>query len=402
MRIFRLFNKFEPLGEIGINFRALHSVGHLVSWNEFINSFIQQDRVYFWNDELFKSNNYTHNYEVYDLIFVNFHHTSTSSSVEDRFVYLNEFLTSNNTKKIVINCYLAFKDPQEVAIPNYNTIIYKADAFELFSPDHFQDLIKYNKRVLINKCLSIEESIKDFNFSGAIIFHLALSANIWRKLDSKKKFLSFFKSPSIELARQKTNNNKDKDIVITGESIPYIYPFRFNAFDKIKDLNITHGVSFVDTNTFYFKKKQELQSTAVDFNNQPSNSTCTSLIIKAQQLYHEIIDDYYSSLARSKVGIACSSIYGYPLGKYFEMMANGVIVIADSPIDNEDIGLIPGENFIESTPKDIISHTLDIITNHQKYRKIKENALEYVNSVYNARSNSALVLKEMETILNNL
>ena len=378
MRIFRLFNKFEPLGHLGIDFYALHSVGHLVSWNEFINSFIEQDRVYFWNDDLFESFDNTNNYEIYDLIFVNFHHTNTCNSDEDEFIFLQDFLDSNNPKKIAINCYLAFKDPQEVIISSYKTMIYKSNAFDLYDPNHFQELREYNKRILDNNYLSIDATVNKFEKTNVLIFHLALSANSWRKIDRKKNFLSFFKSPSISLAEKKANNSKDTDIVITGETLPFIYPFRFNAINNIK-----HAL-------------------ASEFKTQSNNTICTDFFHKARQVYFEAINDYYNALSRSKVGVACSSIYGYPLGKYFEMMANGVIVIADSPIDNEDIGLIPGVNFLESTVQGINDKVLDVLTNYQKYIKIKENALEYVNSVYNARSNATLVLKEIEEVLTNL
>jgi len=58
-------------------------------------------------------------------------------------------------------------------------------------------------------------------------------------------------------------------------------------------------------------------------------------------------EDYAKALAESKILIFGSSVFRYPLQKYFEAMGCGVLVMADKPFHAEDLHFKPDYNFIE-------------------------------------------------------
>jgi len=55
---------------------------------------------------------------------------------------------------------------------------------------------------------------------------------------------------------------------------------------------------------------------------------------------------YVKALQRSKLMLFDSSIYKYPVKKYFECMATGCLILADKPHHAEEIGLIENRHFV--------------------------------------------------------
>jgi len=62
---------------------------------------------------------------------------------------------------------------------------------------------------------------------------------------------------------------------------------------------------------------------------------------------HIVGDVYTEALARSKIFIFGSSIYKYPLLKYFEAWGCGTCILADKPYGANRIHMVPQQNFVE-------------------------------------------------------
>ncbi len=85
-------------------------------------------------------------------------------------------------------------------------------------------------------------------------------------------------------------------------------------------------------------------------------------------------DDYIRVLQRSKVMLTDGSVYGQPVKKCFEAMATGCLLLADKPNHADEVGLIPGETFVEISKGDW-REKLDYYLKHDEERlRITRNA----------------------------
>lgn len=75
-------------------------------------------------------------------------------------------------------------------------------------------------------------------------------------------------------------------------------------------------------------------------------------------------EDFVKHICESWICVTCSSSYKYPLPKYFEVMACGSLLMADKPMDADYLHFVPGENFIEVNPDNLMSK-VDYYLNHK-------------------------------------
>lgn len=83
---------------------------------------------------------------------------------------------------------------------------------------------------------------------------------------------------------------------------------------------------------------------------------------------------YFDMLNRCKVMLTCSSIYKYPVKKYFECMTTKCLCMADEPKSAEQLGLVDGETYVK-IDKSNWKKKLDYYLNNKAEReRIVENA----------------------------
>jgi len=58
-------------------------------------------------------------------------------------------------------------------------------------------------------------------------------------------------------------------------------------------------------------------------------------------------EDYARAISNSQLFVLDSGMRGYPVGKYFEVMACNTMLLANTPADATELGFLPGWNFIE-------------------------------------------------------
>jgi len=89
-------------------------------------------------------------------------------------------------------------------------------------------------------------------------------------------------------------------------------------------------------------------------------------------------DKYIEKLNQSKICPFGTSIYKYPLAKFFEAMACGTLVMADKPIDWETLHFIPDVNFVEINRENYKEKLEDYLRNTDEREKIIRNAHKMV------------------------
>jgi glycosyltransferase involved in cell wall biosynthesis len=101
----------------------------------------------------------------------------------------------------------------------------------------------------------------------------------------------------------------------------------------------------------------------------------------------------------SKIGIMCSSIFGYPLKKYFEYMANGCVVVGQMPKNKDELGFKHLHNVCECSI-DEIPDVIDFLIKNESIRlKIAKNARDLILNMYTMDHAVARTISEFDRIL---
>lgn len=106
-------------------------------------------------------------------------------------------------------------------------------------------------------------------------------------------------------------------------------------------------------------------------------------------------EKYVKKIQKSKVFLFDSSVYKYPVKKYFEAMACGALIMADKPMNAEEIGLIDGENYIEVTKFNWESKLRKIIHKDSERLRTTQNARKLFEKKH---TNKIRVLELLEKI----
>jgi len=155
----------------------------------------------------------------------------------------------------------------------------------------------------------------------------------WKKTDSNQ-FLQklhapiFPLTPSIEPAVfNMFNRNRAIDALFLGNATKYIYPLRFDIYHNLKALGIRNKwktiVRWCPKGKSLERKKQEYLDKG------------------------DIVGEKYADyLSRTKCFLFGTSVFKYPLLKFFEGMASGACVFSDLPLQWKMFHFKPGENMV--------------------------------------------------------
>jgi spore maturation protein CgeB len=98
-----------------------------------------------------------------------------------------------------------------------------------------------------------------------------------------------------------------------------------------------------------------------------------------------IRERYARFLADSKLFAFGSSIYNYPLMKYFEGMACETLVVAPLPNDAEQLGFAAGENVVRIDAKNCVDQVRYFLRNEEERREMTENGRKLMNERHSSR-----------------
>lgn len=107
------------------------------------------------------------------------------------------------------------------------------------------------------------------------------------------------------------NAEKKVDFCLLGNLNPYIYPFRLQMFNYLLGMQNLDGAG---------------KYSAISI--------------------PQYGESYVLAIAMSRIFATCSGIWKFPVMKYFEALACGTLLMADTPIDAEELGFKLNENFV--------------------------------------------------------
>jgi hypothetical protein len=334
-------------------------------------------------------------------------------------VFLNDYVKSKNKLKITFNQMDFRHDMHHSTLVDLNPMIDTEDNRNLIAqtPDLskylFNELIEKNKKIDFNKQIGkTKEWLKKQNSSsknGYILIYTRSTNYLYKDislqmddLDNKTHFIEdmgyagYYVPKENIISSKSLSKSRSFDCLITGQMHPHIYPFRYLASQNIKKNKDLKIVDFSNEYLGTIKKIEEMQrdmlsngTSLVDF-----QTDSTILMRNHKKQFENMMRD-------SKVGIMCSSIFDYPLKKYFEYMANGCVVVGQMPKNKDDLGFKHLHNVCECSLEEI-PDAIDFLMKNENIRlKIAKNARDLVLNSYTMDHAVSKTLGNFDRILAN-
>ena len=124
------------------------------------------------------------------------------------------------------------------------------------------------------------------------------------------------------------NSERDIDALFLGTVAKAYYPLRNAIYKKLPAEGKAHGWNTV------VKRAPK----GMSFSRRKKDYLAKGHIVGGR---------YADYLSRAKCFLFDTSIFRYPLLKFFEGMASGACLFSDAPLLGEELHLIPGENYVE-------------------------------------------------------
>lgn len=146
--------------------------------------------------------------------------------------------------------------------------------------------------------------------------------------------------------------DKNVDIAFMGSHQPRIYPLRSDMWNRLPSICGDH--SMIRTLT-------------------PGGGTYGRRVAELKHRSY-VGDRYVDALNRSKTLLFDSSIYRYPVQKYFEGSASGCILLCDEPSTAKELGFVDGETYVKVCVGDWTEKFLYCLEQYDDVRHIGEAA----------------------------
>lgn len=166
------------------------------------------------------------------------------------------------------------------------------------------------------------------------------------------------------------NLERVRDVYITGSHNP-IYPIRMMLHFPIQQkYGHTPIEGYIDDFTFIADEKKFL--------------------------YYR----YFSTLNTSKMAVFDSSLFKYPLMKFFEVMACNTLAMSDLPVDWEVLGFKPEINMVSINYYDYLDKIKYYIRNEDERKRIAQNGMNLILNYHTNEIRAEQLIFQLEELIN--
>lgn len=96
-----------------------------------------------------------------------------------------------------------------------------------------------------------------------------------------------------------------------------------------------------------------------------------------------------------------SSIYRYPLTKYYEIPATGSLLLADEPEDLKKVGFVPNKHYVPITKENALIKIRHCLENPADYIDIRKEGMRYVHENHSLKNRMQDLNKVFNALLNS-
>jgi len=114
------------------------------------------------------------------------------------------------------------------------------------------------------------------------------------------------------------------------------------------------------------------------------------------------IQQYIESIQNSKIILFDTSLFNYPLMKFFEGMACNALVMSNLPDDYEALRFKPNENMIEiNLDTDIIETIKYYLRNENELKRIADNGMKLFQKYHTAKARAEQLYHQFEIVISS-
>jgi hypothetical protein len=293
--------------------------------------------------------------------------------------------------KIIVSEIFSYYDPQIFLkdIPHDVMFDQKALALNVASDDlqKYLDTCAWSKDAFKGKLDQIYENLSKYNPNVIVLRMLYYQTYKQADLLNDPRFIFVPCDLLVEDIQVDISKDRNFDYIIAGVQKPEVYPYRYLFSQHLSNDNSLTNIIAWDEYVKHLLKKQDMEKTFL------SNQASRGMFDEANYIdlnQNFLVEDtqyqtiYYKQIQECTFAIGCASVFGYPLKKYFEFMANGAVIVGQLPKFAEEYGIIPNVNIIECQPNKIVS-TLNFLKKNENkdlVKSISKNARKLIESRY--------------------
>ncbi len=213
-------------------------------------------------------------------------------------------------------------------------------------------------------------------------------------IESRVHFVPFI--PAVDLRFEISEDvivKKERpfDCLLAGSLNAFVYPYRHAAFKIIERMNRKDIIIERGSKMTFFNKTPEITQKYLkkEITHRERDEQFNELAI-AQ------MNDYISRISNSKIAVVCSSVFGYPLKKYFEYMSLGCVIVGDAPKYATELGFKHMENIYICEIDEIEKAVMYLLQNDELRIRLALNAKKLIDERYTTKSRVDLFLKQIE------
>jgi hypothetical protein len=366
------------------------------AYRDILNAIKKSHRIVFFEDFVPNDN------EVYaDLIFINLYNVmGKDKNGMCNQSFFDHFVGSKRRLKIVINLKYIMTDPQQLILTNFGGMALHLNSLSLLASDDHGAVTRYMLRNCYSNIPELSETEKRIKELGIPMIYFVQAMQIWKRFFTQWDFFEFFKNPTFDNNELDLYKARENEVVVAGTQIRAIYPYRFHALHKLKNVE---NLKILNTVHDFNSKRDLIDSVRKDFLNNTNRrdfEVACNFHDQINEIQNSIFANYIQMLRKSKIGIGCCSVFGFPLAKYFEMMANGVLVIGQLPFDSDVYGLVDNETMVQSTISELPSKIDFYLKNPNERNRIIENAYNLTQKRYTLSFFVDSFFSKLENVLN--
>lgn len=198
--------------------------------------------------------------------------------------------------------------------------------------------------------------VDEAGFDAVFLKYLEIHArasdpHLFKKLHTKVYHLPW----SVDVNKHRWER-KRVDVSFIGSHEYNIYPIRSEVWNELQWVSKGYGCVLSPS---------------------PRGKTYSRKVDDLKDKYY-VGDRYIKLLNQTKIMIFDSSIYRYPVQKYFESMASACLVLSDEPSTAKELGFVDGETYIKISTGDWKQKLKECLTDYDSFKHVARNGLRNI------------------------
>nr|WP_304212927.1 glycosyltransferase [Fredinandcohnia onubensis] len=112
-------------------------------------------------------------------------------------------------------------------------------------------------------------------------------------------------------------------------------------------------------------------------------------------------ENYAKKINQAKIFFTCDSILKYPIKKYFEVPACRTLLMAPTSEEIEDLGFVPGKNFVDINENDFYEKAKYYLTHEEERQKIADAGYEFIREYHSTKARAEFLVEKVNEIIEN-